>query len=260
MATTRVNCITELTLRRNDSPTRRFVRISLNIRLRRTARARARARAKHTKLNITAMMLSTKRRNVPPMARYCRATRERAMSNLCVVNACVESSKGVLLGPEQHPDQSCKQTRACPDASASASDLERSFATPSVGVVARYASCTFSVKPCKPPRYCAERTRSRDSRRQIRRSLFASQLLGHKSNSASNYRKHVGAHQRPPRLPLRRRRSRNQSRITTTKTSNMFTNTNFNINNGIEMANRRVFYQTKKSVSKVQEALRETSE
>ena len=67
-----------------------------------------------------------------------------------VVNACVESSKGVLLGPEQHPDQSCKQTRACPDASASASDLERSFVAEVYECQAvRYASCTFSVKPCK---------------------------------------------------------------------------------------------------------------
>ena len=66
------------------------------------------------------------------------------------MNACVESSKGVLLGPEQHPDQSCKQTRACPDASASASDLERSFVAEVYECQAvRYASCTFSVKPCK---------------------------------------------------------------------------------------------------------------
>ncbi|CAL6354632.1 unnamed protein product [Bathycoccus prasinos] len=67
-----------------------------------------------------------------------------------VVNACVESSKGVLLGPEQHPDQSCKQTRACPDASANASELERSFVAEVYECQAvRYASCSFSVNACK---------------------------------------------------------------------------------------------------------------
>ena len=67
-----------------------------------------------------------------------------------VVNACVESSKGVLLGPEQHPDQSCKQTRACPDPSANASELERSFVAEVYECQAvRYASCSFSLKPCK---------------------------------------------------------------------------------------------------------------
>ncbi|CAL6345020.1 unnamed protein product [Bathycoccus prasinos] len=67
-----------------------------------------------------------------------------------VVNACVESSEGVLLGPEQHPDQSCKQTRACPDASANASELERSFVAEVYECQAvRYASCSFSVNACK---------------------------------------------------------------------------------------------------------------
>ena len=67
-----------------------------------------------------------------------------------VVNACVESSKGVLLGPEQHPDQSCKQTRACPDASASASDLERSFVAEVYECKAvLYARFTLSVNTCK---------------------------------------------------------------------------------------------------------------
>ena len=66
-------------------------------------------------------------------------------------------------------------------------------------------------------------------------------------------------HQRATASSSSQERSRNQLRITTTKTSNMFTNTNFNINNGIAMANRRSLLSNQKSVSKVQEALRETS-